>query len=93
MKAEIKNVIDSQEAKNVAEIMAYVVLTTSTLSDDEIVVSADELVRSISERLKQIRNNKPTLNDAIKALIELIELISTKKKWLRWVLKMIKRFL
>ena len=80
MNEKINELLNSDEANAVVVLAAYVVRTTSTTKDDEILEASADYSELIAEKLKEAADLKPTSKDAIKAVSVLLESISKETK-------------
>jgi hypothetical protein len=85
----------TQEAKDVKTLLAFAVLKTKTLTDDEIVENIDEIVSLVAENIKDVAEQKPTDQEAKDAAFRILKSVAAKTKtpWDDRVIKIIDMFI
>jgi hypothetical protein len=77
---KVEAFLETQTAKDVKLLLAYIVLKSETTTDDEIVDNIDDVIEILSESLKEISEVTVTDKEALDAAIRIAKQIAKLTK-------------
>lgn len=94
-KEQIELFLSSPEAEAVLTLAAYAVEKTPTTKDDEVLEDLSDYSDLIAEKIRAIAEQKPTDDDAKKAVLVILEKIAslTETKWDDLIVNIAKKLL
>ena len=82
-KDKVIEALQTPLAKDIKLLIAFAILKTSTLADDEVLDNIDDVTDALAENIAEIAELEPTEKDAKQAGINILKAIAaqTKTKW------------
>lgn len=83
LKQRVIDFLNSEVGESIKKLIAFTILKTKTVKDDEVLENIDEVVGIIAENIKDIAEIKPTDKEAKESAMKILKLVvdNTENKW------------